>query len=46
MDPENNFLYIHSHTDMYTSGIVPAGPILELDAPAGRGRDVDKLIVF
>jgi quinoprotein glucose dehydrogenase len=25
-DPETNRLYIHSHTDLYTSGIVPANP--------------------
>ena len=25
-DPENNFLYIHSHTAVYVSGLVPANP--------------------
>jgi putative glutathione S-transferase len=38
--------YYQSHRQINPTGIVPAGPVLDLDAPAGRGRDVDKLIVF
>jgi quinoprotein glucose dehydrogenase len=26
MDPENNFLYIHSHTAVFLNGLVPANP--------------------
>ena len=26
IDPENNFLYIHSHTQVFTIGLVPADP--------------------
>ena len=38
--------YYMSHRSINPRGIVPAGPVLNLDAPADRGRDVDKLIVF
>ncbi len=38
--------YYMSHRWINPSGIVPLGPVLSLDAPAERGRDVDKLIVF
>ena len=26
IDPENNFLYIHSHTAVFLNGLVPANP--------------------
>jgi quinoprotein glucose dehydrogenase len=26
MDPENNFLYIHSHTNVFVNGLVPGNP--------------------
>ena len=38
--------YYMSHRRINPTGIVPAGPELDFEAPAGRGRDVDKLIVF
>jgi putative glutathione S-transferase len=38
--------YYVSHRRINPTGIVPAGPVLDFDAPADRGRDVDKLIVF
>jgi putative glutathione S-transferase len=38
--------YYMSHRRINPTGIVPIGPVLDFDAPAGRGRDVDKLIVF
>ena len=38
--------YYMSHRRINPTGIVPVGPLLDLDAPADRGRDVDKLIVF
>ncbi len=46
-----NFLHIkrhyyQSHKSINPSGIVPLGPVLDLDAPAERGKDIDKLIVF
>lgn len=38
--------YYISHRRINPSGIVPVGPALDFDAPADRGRGVDKLIVF
>jgi putative glutathione S-transferase len=38
--------YYMSHTRINPTGIVPAGPALDFDAPADRDRGVDKLIVF
>ena len=38
--------YYMSHRRINPTGIVPAGPLVDFEAPAGRGRDVDKLIVF
>jgi putative glutathione S-transferase len=49
--PTVNFLHIKrhyymSHRRINPMGIVPLGPALDFDAPTGRGRDVDRLIVF
>jgi putative glutathione S-transferase len=46
-----NFLHIKrhyymSHKQVNPTGIVPLGPVLDFEAPAERGRDVDRLIVF
>jgi putative glutathione S-transferase len=38
--------YYMSQKRINPSGIVPAGPLLDFEAPSGRGRDVDRLIVF
>lgn len=38
--------YYQSHKRVNPTGIVPLGPILDLDEPAGRGKDIDKLLVF
>jgi glutathionyl-hydroquinone reductase len=38
--------YYMSHRRINPTAIVPAGPMLDFEAPAERGRDVDKLIVF
>jgi putative glutathione S-transferase len=38
--------YYMSHRRINPTGIVPVGPVLDFEASAGRGRDVDKLIVF
>jgi putative glutathione S-transferase len=38
--------YYSSHRRINPTGIVPTGPALDFEAPAERGRDVDKLIVF
>lgn len=38
--------YYMSHKRINPTGIVPAGPVLDFDAPAERGKNVDKLIVF
>jgi putative glutathione S-transferase len=38
--------YYMSHRRINPTGIVPAGPLLDFDVPAERGRNVDKLIVF
>ncbi|HEY0422948.1 MAG TPA: glutathione S-transferase family protein [Rhodopila sp.] len=38
--------YYMSHRRINPTGIVPVGPSLDFEAPADRGRDVDKLIVF
>jgi putative glutathione S-transferase len=38
--------YYMSHRRINPTGIVPIGPVLDFEVPAGRGRDVDKLIVF
>jgi glutathionyl-hydroquinone reductase len=49
--PTVNFLHIKrhyymSHKRINPTGIVPLGPALDFEAPAERGRDVDRLIVF
>ena len=49
--PTVNFLHIKrhyymSHRQINPTGIVPVGPVLDFDAPAERGKGVDKLIVF
>ena len=49
--PTVNFMHIKrhyymSHRRINPTGIVPIGPALDFDAPAERGKDVDKLIVF
>ena len=46
-----NFLHIkrhyyQSHKRINPSGIVPLGPLLNLDEPAERSKNVDQLIVF
>ncbi|HEX3573707.1 MAG TPA: glutathione S-transferase family protein [Rhodopila sp.] len=38
--------YYMSHRRINPTGIVPLGPVLDFDAPAARGRDIDRLIVF
>jgi glutathionyl-hydroquinone reductase len=38
--------YYMSHRRINPTGIVPIGPALDFEAPADRGRGVDKLIVF
>lgn len=38
--------YYMSHKRINPTGIVPAGPAIDFDAPAERGKVVDKLIVF
>ena len=38
--------YYMSHRRINPNGIVPLGPVLDFDAPAERGKDVDRLIVF
>jgi len=38
--------YYMSHKHINPAGIVPLGPALDFDAPAERGKGVDKLIVF
>ena len=38
--------YYQSHKRINPSGIVPLGPLLNLDEPAERGKNVDQLIVF
>ena len=38
--------YYMSHRRINPTGVVPVGPALDFDAPADRGRGVDKLIVF
>jgi putative glutathione S-transferase len=38
--------YYMSHRRINPSGIVPVGPAVDFEAPADRGRSVDKLIVF
>ena len=38
--------YYMSHRRINPSGVVPAGPSIDFDAPADRSRGVDKLIVF
>jgi putative glutathione S-transferase len=38
--------YFMSHRMINPSGIVPAGPLLDFDEPAERGKDVSKLVVF
>ncbi|HEY3848701.1 MAG TPA: glutathione S-transferase family protein [Acetobacteraceae bacterium] len=49
--PTVNFLHIKrhyymSHKRINPTGTVPMGPALDFEAPAERGRDVDRLIVF
>lgn len=38
--------YYGSHKRINPTGIIPVGPKLDLDAPAGRDGGVDRLIVF
>jgi putative glutathione S-transferase len=38
--------YYQSHRRINPTGIVPAGPLLDFDAPAERGKDVAKLLTF
>ena len=38
--------YYMSHRRINPTGIVPAGPNLDFDAPPDRGQGVDKLVVF
>jgi glutathionyl-hydroquinone reductase len=38
--------YYMSHRRINPTGVVPVGPALDFSAPADRGREVDKLIVF
>ena len=38
--------YYGSHKRINPTGIVPIGPVLDLDAPPGRGGGIDRLIVF
>src|SRR3984885_2200729 len=38
--------YYMSHKRINPAGIVPVGPALDFEAPAERGREVDRLIVF
>jgi putative glutathione S-transferase len=38
--------YYMSHRRINPAGIVPVGPVLDLEAPADRTRGVDQLIVF
>ena len=38
--------YYMSHKHLNPAGIVPLGPALDFEAPAERGKGVDKLIVF
>ncbi len=38
--------YYQSHKRINPTGIVPLGPALDFDAPADRGKNVDRLIVF
>ncbi len=38
--------YYMSHKRINPTGVVPVGPVLAFEAPAERGRDVDRLIVF
>jgi putative glutathione S-transferase len=38
--------YYMSHRRINPTAVVPVGPVLDWDAPADRGRGVDKLIVF
>ncbi len=49
--PTVNFVHIKrhyylSHRRINPSGIVPAGPLLNFDEPAERGKDVSKILVF
>jgi putative glutathione S-transferase len=38
--------YYQSHRRINPTGIVPAGPLLDFDAPAERGKDVARLLTF
>jgi putative glutathione S-transferase len=38
--------YYQSHRRLNPAGIVPAGPLLDFEAPVERGDAVDKRIVF
>jgi putative glutathione S-transferase len=38
--------YYQSHRRINPTGIVPAGPLLDFDAPAERGKDVARLLNF
>jgi putative glutathione S-transferase len=38
--------YYQSHKGINPTGIVPAGPLLDFDEPAERGKDVARLLTF
>jgi putative glutathione S-transferase len=38
--------YYQSHRRINPTGIVPAGPLLDLDAAAERGKDIARLLTF
>jgi putative glutathione S-transferase len=38
--------YYQSHKRINPTGIVPAGPVLDFDEPAERGKDVARLLTF
>ena len=38
--------YYQSHRRINPTGVVPAGPLLDFDAPADRGKDVARLLTF
>jgi putative glutathione S-transferase len=38
--------YYQSHRGINPTGIVPVGPVLDLQAPPGRGREMDRPVVF
>jgi putative glutathione S-transferase len=38
--------YYMSHITINPTRIVPVGPVLDFEAPAERGKDIAKLLVF